>query len=151
AISRAPTDLQQVLDTIADSAARLGGADGAFILRVEGDSVRVVAGLGSDDGRPTLERRPVLYPLAHAHESAGGPSGRAIAEGAGVHLLDVAAVPEEELPAPWARPLGVRTVLAVPLLRRGAAIGAIYLPRREVRPFDDRQIALVQTFADQAV
>ena len=68
-----------------------------------------------------------------------------------MHVPDLAAVPEAELPSPRTRAAGVRTVLAVPLLRRGVAIGAIHLPRREVRPFTEREIALVQTFADQAV
>ena len=70
-----------------------------------------------------------------------------------MHVPDLAAVPVEELPAGPARATGTRTLLAVPLLRRGEAIGAIRLqrPPGEVRPFTDRQIALVETFADQAV
>ena len=151
AISRAPTDLQQVLDTIADSAARLCGTDRALIFRVVGDTIRSVAGRGSDDRRSTLESGPVLYPLARARDRAAGPSARAIAEGAVVHLHDLAAVPEAELPAARARAVGVRTVLTVPLLRDGVATGAISLPRREVRPFTEREVALVRTFADQAV
>ena len=63
--------------------------------------------------------------MPRAHDSL---PGRAIAGGAVVHLHDLAAVPAAELPSPRGRALGVRTVLAVPLLRRGAAIGAIYLP-----------------------
>ena len=135
AISRAPTDLQQVLDTIADSAARLCGTDRALIFRVEGDTYRVVAGLSTDDRRPTLESGGAGHPLARAATTVG----RAIADGAVVHVPDLAAVPDEELPAPRPRALGVRTVLAVPLLRQGAAIGAISLPRREVRPFTERR------------
>jgi GAF domain-containing protein len=147
AISRAPTDLQQVLDTIADSAARLCGTDRAMIFRVQGDTVYIVAGLGSDDRRIAPEGEPA-YPLANARDNV---VGRAIADGQVVNLADLAAVPEAELPAARARAFGVRTHLAVPLLRRGVAIGAINLPRREVRPFTEREIALVQTFADQAV
>src|SRR5262249_2370532 len=146
-ISRAPTDLQQVLDTIADSAARLCGTDRAVIYRVEGDTYRMVAGLRRDDRRATLET-DLVYTLASARD---GVPGRAIAEGRLIHIPDLAAVPEAELPVPRTRALGVRTMLAVPLIRQGAAIGAIGLARWEVRPFTDREIALIETFADQAV
>ncbi len=78
-----------------------------------------------------------VFPLARARDDV---SGRAIADGAVVHLPDLAAVPEAELPAAAAPRLGVRTMLAVPLLRQGAAIGAISLRRREVRPFTEQQI-----------
>ena len=148
AISRAPTDLQQVLDTIADSAARLCGTDRALIFRVEGDTFRSVAGLGSDGRRSTLESGGRTNPLAEARDH---PSGRAIADGAVVHLPDLAAVPEAELAAVQPRALGLRTMLAVPMLRQGVAIGAITLNRREVRPFTGQQIRLLETFADQAV
>ena len=114
AISRAPTDLQQVLDTIADSAARLCATDRALIFRVVGDTYRPVAGRRPDDSRPTLESGPV-YPLARAESDH---VGRAIAAGEVVHLHDLAAIPEGELPAARARALGVRTALVVPLLRR---------------------------------
>jgi signal transduction histidine kinase len=150
-ISTSPTDLQQILDTIAESAVRLCGTDRALIIRVEGDLIRVVAGRGSDESHPTLESGPVLYPLARAHEGAFGPVGRAIATGTVLHLHDLAAIPEEELPSSRARALGVRSILVVPLLRHGVAIGAITLPRREVRPFTEREIRLLETFADQAV
>src|SRR5262249_29364052 len=148
AISRAPTDLQQVLDTIAASAARLCGTDRAVIFRVEGDGYRAVAGRRVDESRPTLLESGPVFPLAQSPLQLGG---RAIADGTVVHLPDLAAVPVEALPAPVLRAGGVRTQLAVPLPRQGTAIGAISLNRREVRPFTDRQIALVQTFADQAV
>ena len=79
-------------------------------------------------------------------------AGRAIADGAVVHLPDLAAVPEAELPAPRARALGVRTMLAVPLLRQGAADRRDHAaPRGRCAPSPSAQIALLETFADQAV
>jgi signal transduction histidine kinase len=68
-----------------------------------------------------------------------------------IHIHDLAVVPVEELPARFARRVGVRTVLATPIFREGTPIGVIQIRRTEVRPFTDKQIALLQTFADQAV
>ncbi len=76
---------------------------------------------------------------------------RAIIDRQTIHIHDLAAVPKDELRARFARSLGVRTVLATPLLREGVAIGAILIRRTEVRPFTDKQVALLKTFADQAV
>ena len=92
-------------------------------------------------------------------ELGGGPRGidqnsipgRAVIAREIVHIHDLAAVPETELPALFARRLGVRTALATPLLREGSPIGVIMMRRTEVRPFTDKQIALLKTFADQAV
>ena len=144
-----PRDLQQVLDTIADSAARLCGTDRAVIFRVEGDTYRAVAGLTA--------RRESSHP-----GERGGPSFRwpgrvstppagAIADGAVVHLHDLAAVPEAELPA--ARPAHWACAPCWRCRCSGRAwpSGAINLARQEVRPFTDQQIALLETFADQAV
>ena len=68
-----------------------------------------------------------------------------------LHIDDLAAVPEDDLPARFARSLGVRTVLATPLLREGIPIGTIHIRRMEVRPFTEKQIKLLETFAAQAV
>src|SRR5262249_37929960 len=68
-----------------------------------------------------------------------------------LHIHDLAAEPEDELLAPFARTLGVRTVLAAPLLREGIPIGTIHIRRTEVRPFTEKQIKLLETFAAQAV
>ena len=135
AISRAPTDLQQVLDTIADSAARLCGTDRALIFRVERDTFRIVAGISHDGLRCTLasDRRWSFRWPAPVTTSPAGRSrtrwsshprpGRGARGGA----------------AGAARPRAaeLRTVLAVPLLRQGVAIGAITLGSREVRPFSE--------------
>ncbi len=126
-----------MLDTIADSAARLCGTDHAVIVRVEGDAYRPVAGLAIDGVRHRFESEVAVLPLARAREAS---AGRAIADGVVVHLPDLAAVPDGGA-AGRRRPraAGVRTVLAVPLLRQGAAIGAIDLSPAEVRPFTDRR------------
>src|SRR4030095_10856344 len=76
---------------------------------------------------------------------------RAIIDRRTLHIDDLAAVPESDLPAGFARSLGVRTVLATPLLREGVPIGAIMIRRMEVRPFTEKQIKLLETFASQAV
>ena len=68
-----------------------------------------------------------------------------------IHIHDLAAESEDYLPARYSRSLGVRTVLATPLLREGVAIGAIMIRRMEVQPFTDKQIKLLESFADQAV
>ena len=85
--------------------------------------------------------------------SRGSVSGRAILDRQTVHMHDMMAEREENLPKPERvdERLGIRTLLAVPLMREGIAIGAIMIRRTEVRPFTDKQIALLKTFADQAV
>src|SRR5262249_33814733 len=141
-IASSPTDLQPVMDAIAESAARLCGANDALIFRLEGDSLKRFANFGSLPG-----------------ELGGGPRGidqnsipgRAVIAREIIHIHDLAAVPDTELPALFARRLGVRTALATPLLREGTPIGVIMIRRTDVRPFTEKQIALLKTFADQAV
>ena len=141
-IASSPTDLQPVMDAIAESAAQLCGANDALIFRLEGDSLKRFANFGSLPG-----------------ELGGGPRGidqnsipgRAVIAREIIHIHDLAAVPETELPALFARRLGVRTALAAPLLRERSPIGVIMIRRTEVRPFSEKQIALLKTFADQAV
>ena len=81
----------------------------------------------------------------------GSIPGRTVIDRRTLHIHDLAAAPEDDLPAPFARSLGVRTVLATPLLREGIPIGTIHIRRMEVRPFTEKQIKLLETFADQAV
>jgi GAF domain-containing protein len=144
-ISSSPTDIGPVLDAIAGSAARLCEADDAEIYRVDGDAYRRVAHRG-----PV----PIAGPLGQSYPiTRGRPSSRAIVDRRVVHVHDQAAEIETEYPdlKTWTEVGGVRTVLAAPLLREGVAVGVIVIRRMEVRPFLDKHIALLKTFADQAV
>jgi GAF domain-containing protein len=142
-IAGSPTDIQPVLDTVAKTAAQLCDATDAVIHRIDGDKLRPVANYGPLPGSreggppPTMDRNSI--------------PGRAIIDQRTVHIHDLVAVPEGDLRARFARSLGVRTVLATPLLREGVPIGAIRIRRLEVRPFTEKQIKLLETFANQAV
>jgi two-component system, NtrC family, sensor kinase len=139
-IASSPTDLQPVLDVVAENAARLCEATDALILRVEADILRLVASYGP---LPTSQTRPISRQLV---------SGRAVIDRQTIHVHDIT-VAEDEFPDTRTRgiPRGIRTFLATPLLRKGVPIGAIVIRRTEVRPFTEKQIALLKTFADQAV
>ena len=140
-ISSSPTDIQPVMDAVAESAARLCDASDAQIFRIEGEVLRLVASHGSV---PVSQEIPI---------GRGVVTGRAVIDRQPIHVHDLQAELETEFPeAKWrgAR-VGVRTILATPLLREGITLGAILIRRLEVRPFSDKQIALLQTFADQAV
>ncbi len=141
-IASSPTDIQPVLDVVAENAARLCDATDAVIHRVDGDKLRPVANYGPLPGRGGRES----IPIDREHIPA-----RAIIDRQTLHIHDLAAVPEDDLPARFARSVGVRTVLATPLLREGIPIGTIHIRRLEVRPFTDKQIKLLETFAAQAV
>src|SRR5262245_47803187 len=139
-IASSPTDIQPVLDTVAENAARLCEASDAQILRVEGDILRLAASYGS---LPTSQTRPINRQLA---------SGRAVIDRTTIHVHDIA-LAEDEFPVTTARgiPRGIRTFLVTPLLCKADPIGAVVIRRTEVRPFSEKQIALLKTFADQAV
>jgi signal transduction histidine kinase len=143
-ISSSPTDIQPVLDAVAANAARVCAASDAIILRIEGDRLRTVAGVGSV---------PRLAPSDSMPLNRGSVSGRAVIDRRTVHVADIAAETEEEFPVARARQrlIGVRSALSTPLLREGTPLGAITIRRTEVRPFSDKQIALLETFAAQAV
>jgi signal transduction histidine kinase len=144
AISRSPTELQPVLEAVAQRAAPLCRADGARVWLAEGDHLRAMTGYGPGYPESVHETRPLR---------ATSVGGRAFLERRCVHVDDV--VPLLDTEYPDSRELqsryGYRTVLVVPMLREGEAIGLISLLRNDVRPFAPSEIALVQTFADQAV
>ncbi|PTE12363.1 GAF domain-containing protein [Mesorhizobium helmanticense] len=140
-IAASPTDIEPVLDAVAESAARLCDAHDATIYLRQGDRLAVGAHHGpiqvDDAGLPVA--RDVV-------------TGRAVLDRAPVHVHDLTeAGVDFATGRAMAHRLGFRTILAIPLLRDGEAVGALMIRRIEMRPFTDKQIELLKTFADQAV
>ena len=144
-ISSSPTDVQPVLAAVAESASQLCGAADALIHRVDGNVMRRVAHFGSVPIVPGVDIRPL---------TSGTPSGRAAVERRTIHIPDIL---DEFARGDYAEAQGLqqgtgfRTILATPLMRDEALVGVIVLRRLEVRPFTDKQVELLKTFADQAV
>jgi signal transduction histidine kinase len=133
-----------VLNTLVESAARLCEADMASIARQKGANYHLVATHGfSASFKEYMESLPM-------EPGRGSGTGRALLERKPAHIIDVLADPEYTM-AEAPKKGGWRTMLAVPLLREGTPIGVLHLLRTVVRPFTDKQIELIETFADQAV
>jgi GAF domain-containing protein len=140
-IASSPTDIQPVLDVVAESAARLCESTDAQIRIIEGDGHRLVASFGTVPA-PEL-----------GHISRKVPTNRAILNRGTVHVHDLFEAAKSEYPDSESviSQTGTRTFLSTPMLREGIPIGVINIRRTEVRPFSDKQIKLLETFAAQAV
>jgi signal transduction histidine kinase len=142
-ISRSAFDLQAVFETVAESSVRLCGADRAFIFRFDGELLRMVAAFNAPQGlRDFGFQNPIRV-------DRGSANGRAALERQTIHIPDVLADPEYTYGAKKVE--AIRTILAVPILKGTDLLGTINTyTLDEVKPFTDKQIALVETFADQA-
>jgi len=143
-ISGSPDDVQPVLEAVVDSAARLCDAKDVLLLLKEGDELRYRAHRG--------EIAPAVPMGAARRISRDWSAGRCAADARQLHIHDITAEPDEYPDgAQMGARAGYRTVLGTPLLREGIVLGVILMRRAEVRPFETRQIELINTFADQAV
>jgi len=142
AISNSPSNVQSILETVAKNAARLCDVNDAEIFKVEGNALRLVAKYGQRRSWPIGTLRPL---------NRDWVAGRAIVDRCPIHVDDLqAATAQFPLGATLAKQFGHRTTFVTPLLREGVAIGGILIRRMEVRPFTEKQIALIKTFADEA-
>ena len=141
-IASSPTDVGPVLRAIVESACELCDAVDAIVLLEDGDGLRASAHHG-----------PIPVDIERWSISRKWVSGRSFLDQRPVHVHDLLSAEGDEFPDTRQRtaPTGTRSILSVPLLREGKSVGTIVLRRTEVHPFSDKQIALLQTFADQAV
>ena len=141
-ISRSRTDVQPVFDTIAAAALKLFGASSANVYTFDGNLIHLAA-LGNAEGADAVRQS---FPRPPSRETG---VARAVLTRAMVAIADVLEDPEYVI-RNTALVAGFRSALTVPLMREGLPIGAISVGRSEPGPFSDKQVALLQTFADQA-
>ena len=141
-ISRSAFDLHAVFKTVAESSVRMCGADRAFIFRFDGETLRMAVAFNSSS---EFEEWVARHPIRPGRHSG---SARAALERRTIHIPDVLADPEYVYGAKDVEP--IRTVLGVPILKGDELLGVMMIYHLEVRPFTNQQIALVETFADQA-
>jgi GAF domain-containing protein len=141
-ISRSAFDLRAVFEAVVESSVRLCGAECGFIYRADGDMFRLIS---SYNASPLLAKWIEDHPFGAGTDSA---SARAALERQTIHIPDVYADPDYTYGSKFIE--SYRTVLAVPILKGDTLLGIITIYHLEVRPFTDKQIALVETFADQA-
>ena len=141
-IASSPTDVTPVLKAIVESACELCDAYDSVVALKDGDDLLFSAHHG-----------PIPLVLNKWPINRNWTAGRAFVDRKPVHVHDVLSAEGDEFPdgRELARMMGHRTILSIPLLREGESIGSLVLRRTEVHPFSDKQIALLQTFADQAV
>jgi len=144
-ISRSTFDLTKVLNTVLELGARLSKADKGVILRAAGNASYYAAATYRHTPEFIESQKGILFASGHS-----GVVGRVLLKGKSVQIADVFDDPEYAY-REFARGGGFRTILGVPLLREGSPIGLFVLHRAAVRPFTEKQIKLVETFADQAV
>jgi two-component system NtrC family sensor kinase len=141
-IASSPTDVEPVLKAIVESACEICDANDAAVVLKDGEELR-----------PGAHHGPIPVRLEKWPTDRSSVTGRSVIDRVPVHVHDVLSEEGAELPLgqQMSRSDGFRSILSVPMLREGESIGAIALRRTEVHPFSDKQIALLQTFADQAV
>jgi len=154
-IARSPGDVQSVLDAVAEHAVRVCDAAAAVIFRVEGNTIRPVARHGAFPAGFEVPGRLAIEGGAGASTALGRDTvvGRAVVDRATVRIADLAEAVKVEFPTSrqFQERFQYRAVVATPLLRKNDAIGVLYVQRYEPLPFSEKQIELLQTFADQAV
>jgi GAF domain-containing protein len=147
-ISRSTFDLQSVLKTLLESAARLCDADHAWLFQREGNGLQWLASYGHSPD--VHERIRNHFATFRVPIDRGAVTGRAALEGRTIHVSDVLADPEYTLSD--VQQIGnYRAALGVPLLRKGEVVGVVFVAKPEPQPFTEKQIELMTTFADQAL